>query len=358
MQVSFFLCVVMADWVVEPWTEDMSDAWDSFVLAQAQGSVHQVRDWRTLQRHIPGREQVRGFVLRRAHSTEIEGLTWCVRMMTGRGKTFWYYSARGPVFRENTPVQARAFFLKEVAGKLKEEGSMFWRFDPYWSEDDYAQVSAHVEMKPATQNYQPEHTLVLDITQSEDDILAQMKRKGRYNINLAQKKGVQITAKQGNEITQADIDAFWMLNSETTNRDGFSSHPKEYYVNFLRYLEKYAVLFLASAENTPVAAAITTLCGTKAIYYFGASTSDPTFRPLMAPYLLQWEMMQYAKAHGCTTYDFLGIAPEGEEKHAYAGISEFKWKFGGTRVITAPGREIVLRPALYQMYRLAKSLRG
>ena len=77
----------------------------------------------------------------------------------------------------------------------------------------------------------------------------------------------------------------------------------------------------------------------------------------MAPYLLQWDMVQFAKNKGCLTYDFLGIAPEDEPKHPYAGISEFKWKFGGNRKVYGSGHEISFRPFWYLIYRIAKYLK-
>ncbi|NJP03840.1 peptidoglycan bridge formation glycyltransferase FemA/FemB family protein, partial [Candidatus Gracilibacteria bacterium] len=216
----------------------------------------------------------------------------------------------------------------------------------------------------ATQNYQPTDTLMLDLTKTDETLLAEMKRKGRYNITLSQKKGVtfsHITGKEFSEKSATEqaelINEFWRLNTETTSRDGFSGHQKEYYEHFLTQLPDYAVLFFAEYEGKKIATAISTFCGDKAIYYFGASTSDPEYRNLMAPYGLQWEMIQFAKSKHCKTYDFLGIAPENEPKHAYAGISEFKWKFGGYRATYAPGSEIVLDKKWYPIYRLAKKLK-
>lgn len=82
----------------------------------------------------------------------------------------------------------------------------------------------------------------------------------------------------------------------------------------------------------------------------------------MAPYLLQWKMMQYAKKNNCETYDFLGIAPETEnggfvKTHPYAGITEFKLKFGGYRKTYYPGREFVLNSFWHPVYRSMKKIR-
>jgi lipid II:glycine glycyltransferase (peptidoglycan interpeptide bridge formation enzyme) len=117
------------------------------------------------------------------------------------------------------------------------------------------------------------------------------------------------------------------------------------------------VIFFAEKDGVKITTAISTFCGDKAIYYFGASTSNREYRNLMAPYGLQWFMVNFAKKRGCKTYDFLGIAPENEPNHAYAGISDFKWKFGGYRKTYQSGVEIVFDKFWYKIYRLVKKLR-
>ena len=277
-------------------------------------------------------------------------------MNTGFFGKKWTYSARGPVW-ENENLDAAKFLVSEIAKRLQKSGEVFWRADPYTKEPGILDPGFGFKSRPATQNYQPTDTLELDLKKSEEELLAEMKRKGRYNIRLAEKHNVKFRKTESANFSQKTLDAFWSLNLETTGRDEFSGHEKSYYEKFLKSLPEHAVLFLAEKDETPIAGAITTFCGKKAIYYFGASTSAPRFRPLMAPYGLQWEMIREAKKRGCESYDFLGIAPENEPKHAYAGISEFKWKFGGARKKYLPGREIVFRKFWYALYRVAKKFR-
>lgn len=326
-------------------------AWDRFVLESEYGSVHQVSDWKNFQEQIPGREKVLAFGVKK--NGEILAAVLCVRMATGVAQKYWWYSPRGPVFDPDKNADAGNFLLQETCNKLRSEGGIFWRVDPYFSDKQESNLEVK-NFKASAQQYQPTDTLEIDLQKTDDEILSEMKRKGRYNINLAQKKGVKIRALSGEEVTPKDIDDFWKLNTETTSRDKFSGHEKSYYEKFLKYLKGYAVLFFAEYEGRRIATALSTFCGEKAIYYFGASTSDPDFRNLMAPYLLQWEMMQYAKKRECTSYDFLGIAPEDQPNHPYSGISEFKWKFGGERRTYAPGKECVFQPFWYFLYKVAK----
>ncbi len=326
--------------------------WDAFVLSSPFGSIHQISMWKSFQEKIPGRGPVLGFGVR--EKEKIVATVFCVRMSTGVLGRYWWYSARGPVFDPVREKLAGVFLMAEVTKRLKKEGGMFWRFDPYFSE---TQKIPDVQTHKATQNYQPTDTLEIDLTKPDEQILSEMKRKGRYNISLAEKKGVRVVAISDGKFSKKDIDDFWRLSQETTDRDKFSGHEESYYEKFLKNLKEYAVLFFAEFEGKRVAGAISTFCGEKAIYYFGASSSHPETRPLMAPYLLQWEMMKYAKKKGCKRYDFLGIAPEGDDHHPYAGISEFKWKFGGERRTYAPAQEVILRPGWYTLYKLAKKLK-
>ncbi|MCF7831223.1 peptidoglycan bridge formation glycyltransferase FemA/FemB family protein [Candidatus Gracilibacteria bacterium] len=324
--------------------------WDEFIINSSFGSIHQISAWKNLQEKIPGRGQVLGFGVR--ENKKIKAVVLCVRMTTGLLNKFWWYSARGPVFDPQKDKKAGDLLITEVAQRLKKTGGMFWRTDPYFREFKFP-----VKTKTATQNYQPTDTLEIDLTKTDEEILAEMKRKGRYNINLARKKGVKIIAIPNGKFTAQDLDDFWKLNNQTTERDSFSGHEKSYYEKFLKELKDHAVLFFAELKHQKVATAISTFCGKKAIYYFGASSSAPELRNLMAPYLLQWEMIQAAKEKSCLTYDFLGIAPEGKTNHPYSGISEFKWKFGGERKTYMSGQEVIFKRFWYVLYRMMKKIK-
>ena len=116
-----------------------------------------------------------------------------------------------------------------------------------------------------------------------------------------------------------------------------------------------AQLFLADYNGEVIAGGIFVYLDRWGIYYYGASVSS--FRNVMAPYLIQWEAIKEAKKRGCKHYDFLGIAPEGATHHPWAGVTDFKKKFGG-RVTSYPqAREMVLRPFWYFIYKCYKKLR-
>ena len=153
-----------------------------------------------------------------------------------------------------------------------------------------------------------------------------------------------------------DIPVFYKLLQQTVTRDQFSGHALDYYRNMFLFLHPRPKLYLATYKNQPVAAIIVTYFKDTATYYFGASGNE--YRHVMAPYLLQWQAIRDAKKAGCRFYDFLGIAPPDQPHHPWAGVSDFKLKFGGKRVNYATAQEIVYRPFLHTLIRLAKWLKA
>ncbi len=333
--------------------------WNDFISNSDNGSIHQISTWKEFQQKIPGRKNVFGFGVKK--DGKIVAATFCVFFEIDILKKFFknrnfgfFYSARGPVFNTEN-LEAGKFLIEKVTEILpkKMKDTIFWRFDPAFNNEIYKKINLK-NIKIATKNFQPTDTLEIDLKKTDDEILSEMKRKGRYNIKLARKKNVKIEVFEKGNFGKQEIADFWRLNIETTSRDKFFGHNKEYYEDFLKTLKNEAVLFFATIEDRRIATAISTFFGKNAIYYFGASTSNHEFRNLMAPYLLQWEMMQFGKKRNCEIYDFLGIAPEGVQNHQFSKISKFKWKFGGQRKTVAEGREISFSKFWYFLYRILK----
>jgi lipid II:glycine glycyltransferase (peptidoglycan interpeptide bridge formation enzyme) len=214
-----------------------------------------------------------------------------------------------------------------------------------------------------TKNRQIQQTIILDLNKSEEDILTVMHSKTRYNIRLAEKKGVEIKLEK-------NVDIFWKLNSETIKRDRFKSHAKEYYEEMLTLDNVYQLI--AYHEGEPIAANILIYFGDTLTYLHGTSASKK--RNLMAPYLLQWEGIKLAKKLDCNFYDFWGVAPKAENtekiqtscfhnfcwpiNHALSGVTRFKAGFGGQYVEYSQAFDIITKPWKYKIYILIRKLRG
>ena len=207
-----------------------------------------------------------------------------------------------------------------------------------------------IKSSPSMRHVHCEATRIIDLTQSEEEIMNQMKPKGRYNIRVALKHNVSVKQSE-------DIDAFYKLVNETSGRDGFTALPKSKYEAFLKHLNG-SFLFLAfdAEKNEPIAGLLGVIWTDRGIYYYGASSY--AHRALMAPYALQWEAMRLCKAKGCKTYDLLGVAPQNaDDDHPWQNISRFKEKFGG-RVITYPSeQQIILRPIMKWLLKIKRKIK-
>jgi peptidoglycan pentaglycine glycine transferase (the first glycine) len=217
---------------------------------------------------------------------------------------------------------------------------------------NYGGASPWDKLRISPHNIQPPRTIILDIQGSEDEIMARMKQKTRYNIRLAEKKGVTVRAWD-------DIASFHKMMLLTGGRDGFGVHSLEYYKRAyeLLYPKQMGELLVAENGGQPLAALFVARNGNRAYYLYGASTDEERNR--MPTYLLQWEAMKWAKAHGCEEYDLWGV-PDQEEEILEAnfetrhdglwGVYRFKRGFGGELRRAVQAMDRVYNPLLYWAY--------
>ena len=174
----------------------------------------------------------------------------------------------------------------------------------------------------------PRETLYLDIQPDETAILAQMKPKGRYNIRLAERRG--ITTRTSTEL--AEIPTLYHLLDAAGERDDFYVEPIDHFSDLLAHLapERVAQLVFAENEGTALGALLLITYGERATYLYGGIANEQ--RQRMAGYALQWAAIRAARAAGCRSYDFYGFERTGDPNHQYASFSRFKRAFGGTPI--------------------------
>jgi lipid II:glycine glycyltransferase (peptidoglycan interpeptide bridge formation enzyme) len=214
-------------------------------------------------------------------------------------------------------------------------------------------------MKKSTVDMQPREILLLDILKSEGDILAGMKQKTRYNIKLAEKKGVKIYDSREEKY----IEEFLRLVKIMSQRDKITSHPDAYYRKMFEIIPSEILkLYVAEYEGKIIAANLVLFFGKTATYMHGAS--DNEHRSVMAPYLLQWQQILEATKAGCERYDFGGVKTcntkhETCNKNSWQGITKFKTGFSPEAETTKfPGcYDILLKPARYNLYRALQKLK-
>ena len=166
------------------------------------------------------------------------------------------------------------------------------------------------------------YTAIINLEKTEEEILASMKPKWRYNIHLAEKKWIKVDFV---DKTDKNIKIFYDLMIETTSRDKFAWNSLSYYKIFLKEIET-SKLVIAYFEDKAIASWIFIFDKELSIYYYWASTNDKKYRNLMAPYLLQWTAIKKAKEIWSKYYDFLWIASPWEKNSSLAWVTDFKLK--------------------------------
>jgi len=245
---------------------------------------------------------------------------------------------------------------KEIDDVCKKRHAVFLKIEPDLWESSLAPTPLPLGegqgVRVSKQNIQPPRTIIVDIRGSEEDILARMKQKCRYNIRLAEKKGVTVRAWD-------DIDGFYKMIQITGGRDGFGVHSLEYYRRAYELFHPTGMceLLVAEFENKPLAALMVFARGKRAWYIYGASNDEE--RNHMPTYLLQWEAMRWARAKGADEYDLWGV-PDGDEATLEAqfenrsdglwGVYRFKRGFGGRLKRAAQAIDKIYNPLLYKFY--------
>jgi peptidoglycan pentaglycine glycine transferase (the first glycine) len=263
------------------------------------------------------------------------------------------YIPKGPVLpAEPIPQQLSLYkdLWKAIDEACTKRKAVFLKVEPdLWEIDDNGQPPGFL---PARHTIQPSRTLVVDLKGDEEQILARMKQKTRYNIKLALKKGVIVHPSN-------DLPAFYRLIQQTAGRDQFGVHSLDYYsqVYDLFYPRGACELLVAEYDGQPLAALIVFSQGQRAWYFYGASASD--HRDRMPTYLLQWEAMRWARSRGCTEYDLWGVPDEESEvleshfttrTDGLWRVYRFKRGFGGQLMRAAGPWDRVYQPVLYRFY--------
>lgn len=255
-----------------------------------------------------------------------------------------------PVISDQLSV-IREEFWDEIDSVCKRKRTIFLKLEPdLW--EDKKPDTWNLELRTSPHNIQPPRTIIIDIKNSEEEILARMKQKTRYNIRLAQKKGVIIRAWD-------DIESFHKMMLVTGGRDSFAIHSQEYYCRAYELFHPLGMceLLVAEYEGKLLAALMVFARGRRAWYFYGASTDEERTR--MPTYLLQWEAIRWAKARGSEEYDLWGV-PDEDEKTLEAnfetqhgglwGVYRFKRGFGGELKRAAQAMDRVYNPGLYWAY--------
>ncbi len=279
------------------------------------------------------------------------------------------YAPKGPLL-DWTDAALRRGVLDDLQTFARRQGAIFVKIDPdvllgtgVPGSPEAVETRTGVEVRTdlidrgwvfSTDQVQFRNTVVVDLSPSEDDLLANMKQKTRYNVRLAEKKGVRV--RPG---TQADLPLLYQMYAETSVRDGFVIRDEGYYQTVWRTFGQTSSADLASGaavsepliaevDSQPVAAVSLFYFAGRAYYLFGMSRQEQ--REKMPNYLLQWEAMRRAKALGCQSYNLWGAPDEFNEDDGLWGVFRFKEGLGGCVVRTLGAWDFAPGKLLYRLY--------
>lgn len=303
----------------------------------------------------------------------ISGAQVLFRQMAGLSVA---YVPRGPVVDWNDRPSAQAL-LQTLRQVTKRRRAIYLKIEPNEPENPAFEklIQDEYGFRPSSEIVQPRSTIRVDLSGTPEEWLERMKPKTRYNIRLAERRGV--TCRMADPANPADFDSFYRLMEVTGQRDKFGIHSAEYYKDVWQTFHTSpegsgsGALWLAEFDGKIVAGVMVFAFGLESAYLYGASSDEA--RREMPTYLLQWKAMLWAKEQGAGWYDFWGIPEEigqGEETHENEnleqknvrdglwGVYRFKQGFGGDVLRYAGTYDLIYNRPLYLLWQRMQRLRA
>jgi lipid II:glycine glycyltransferase (peptidoglycan interpeptide bridge formation enzyme) len=339
---------------------DEDAAWDAFVADHPHGSLLQTTNWARLKNRF-GWSSHRVWL--KKDGRFVAGAQVLYRS-AALGLFKIGYVPHGPLVDWQNEEQVEILFsqldqsaYQHGAGILKME-PLLWQHEI--SEASWAAICERQQCTITTDTIQPPNTIMVDLQPTEDELLAAMKQKTRYNIRLSARKNVNVR-----EGSAKDVPIFNHLMQITGQRDNFGTHAPEYYRDaFKLFAPHEATILFAEYERRPLAAAFIIAFGKAGTYLYGASGNEERNR--MPAYAIQWAAMRWAKQKGCAQYDLWGI-PDADEEQLEAEFTDRKdglWPvyrakrgYGGHIQRTVGAADRVYNQRLYRLYNWRRNRR-
>ena len=337
----------------DPYSEEDA-AWDAFVAAHPQGSILQTTNWARLKNRF-GWSSHRVWL--KKDGRFVAGAQILYRS-AALGIIKIAYIPHGPLVDWSDDEQVEVLFnqidqsvYQNRAGLLKLE-PLLWERE--FGKEKWSALCQRGGLIITNDTIQPPQTIMIDIRGTEEEILAAMNSKTRYNIRLSARK--EVVVREG---TIADISTFNQLLQVTGQRDNFGTHETQYYRDVLQlFAPDQAVLLIAEYEGQALASAIITALGKTGTYLYGASSNSERNR--MPTYAVQWAAICWAKEKGCSQYDLWGIpdVPADQLEAEFMSRKDGLWPvyrakrgYGGQVQRTVGAADRVYNQRLYRLYK-------
>lgn len=331
--------------------------WDTWIEQSPSGHLLQSWSWGEFKSRF-GWEAQRITVAEDGHISAAAQVLF--RALPGEVYTTAYVP-KGPVLDSEASITpATPALMDALHTACRRKRALFLKLEPDWEDSPQARAwFASQGFVTSQQTVQPQRSVLIDLRPDEEAILAKMKPKTRYNVRLAQRKGINVRSGGAD-----DLGTFYRLLQVTGQRDHFGIHTQPYYeLAWQRFAaEGHANLLLALYQAEVVAGLLVFAWAGKAYYMYGASSNEQ--RQRMPNHLLQWEAMRWAKDQGCHTYDLWGIPDIDEERigtevavaeeqgvlsTGLGGLYRFKRGFGGRVVRYVGAYDYIYNRPLYRL---------
>jgi peptidoglycan pentaglycine glycine transferase (the first glycine) len=330
-------------------------AWNAALRALPYAHVLQTWEWGEFKRDTTGWQP-----LRLAYKRGDDVVAMASVGIRSVGPLRVMYAPKGPAMPYDDP-EICAFVLDHLQNLARQQRAIWLKIDPdvpaafgVPGEDDDApnptgqsliDTLKSRDWRFSDDQVQFRNTIKIDLTKTEDELLAAMSQNTRRKIRVAERDGVTVRA-----TTAADLPILYRLYKETGERDDFLVRPDWYYEQAWRkFMDAgLAHALIAEFEGKPIAHVILFHFAQTCWYFYGASSNDE--RQRMPNYLLQWEAMRWTKAQGYTVYDMWGAPDEFSESDSMWGVYQFKRGFRGSVVRHVGAWDYAPYPPLYTLY--------
>lgn len=345
---------VMRDGTQEKWDQTILTLPGRHILQSREwGEAKQISGWKPAYKSWwDSDDQIAAAALILTRTISLMGIEFPLRIM---------YIPRGPILRDWVDHDLRTKVLADLRTFGKQQNAVFIKIDPEVERgrgvpgedgvDDNPLIQgllADLKAKdwvPSPEQVQFRNTMMIDLSPDAEQLLANMKQKTRYNVRLAQRRGVSIRSGD-----VSDLDLLFKMYAETSVRDGFTIRNSEYYLSLWRDFISAGLAepLLAEVDGEPVAGVIVFRFGGRAWYMYGMSRE--AHREKMPNYLLQWEAMVRAKQAGCVEYDLWGAPDDFVESDDLWGVYRFKSGLGAEVVRFIGAWDLPLNHLFYRFY--------
>lgn len=328
-------------------TIDSEKDWESFLSKHPEANFLQSWQWGEFHSAIGHKIHRTGFY----NDDELVGTMLSIVEDAKRGR--YLTVPGGPIIDWQDTNQIK-IFVEEIRRLVKSERCVFVRIRPQLESNEF---SKYIFQKngfiSAPTHLHAELTSQIDITKSEDELMANMRKATRYEVRKAVSQRIKVTSTDNPEA----IKRFYKLQLMTSERQHFVPFSYNFlYEQFKAFSKAWKVLlYSAEFENKLLAQAFVIFYGQEAAYHYGASTDDGRKYP--GAYLIQWEAIKEAKKRGMKKYNLWGVSPENQKDHRFFGLSIFKRGFGGTDFEYLHAQDLVINSLWYLVSSLIEKVR-